>query len=59
MGCSLIDICFISVPRINYFVETLQRYNFRIHFRINRDTFDEIVDLVKSYIIPELERLID
>ena len=60
IGCSLIGICAMSVPRIDYFVErVIQRYNFRVHFRISRDTFYGIVDLVKSYIMPELERLID
>ena len=48
------------VPRIDYFVErVIPRCNlddFRVHFRISRDTFDEILYLVKSDLMPELER---
>ena len=41
------------VPRIYYFVE---RLNFRVHHRISKDIFDEILDLVKSDLMPELKR---
>ena len=48
------------VPRIDYFVErVIPRCNlddFRVHFRISRDIFDEILYLVKSDLMPELER---